>query len=316
MERLWEQYDISLSLQIDVNILLGINGSGKSTLLKLIEGLFSWNVRRLMHYCKRMELTCNDGQSFVFDWLSDEEDEVPYIAFRHGEHEWIKFEGQESLVFSDENKGRTLEKLPEVPFIRLSTFDSELKEKEAISKLSNVLVRTELDWQLWKLEKKYLAYQLTVSERIEALLAETDLQHFQEAAAHIRQKKQLFERTINQLFVHTGKKIGANQYKELIFKLPSGHEVTPYELSSGEKQILIILLRVLMQDSQPYILLLDEPEVSMHLSWQVDLIDLIRQLNPHCQVLIATHAPAVLKKGWKDKILKMDDIVCPCAHSK
>ena len=42
-----------------------------------------------------------------------------------------------------------------------------------------------------------------------------------------------------------------------------GEVLLPYQLSSGEKQILIILLTVLVEDNQPYVLFMDEPEVSL-----------------------------------------------------
>ena len=57
----------------------------------------------------------------------------------------------------------------------------------------------------------------------------------------------------------------------------------PYQLSSGEKQILIILLTVLVEDNQPYVLFMDEPEVSLHLEWQKRLVDLCLELNPNVQ---------------------------------
>ena len=60
-----------------------------------------------------------------------------------------------------------------------------------------------------------------------------------------------------------------------------------------------------IQDNQPYILLMDEPEISLHLSWQVDLIDHIRKLNENCQVIIATHSPSIVQKGWNDKVAIM-----------
>lgn len=304
---LWEQFDISFSLEPEVNILLGINGSGKSTLLKLIEGVFSWNTRRLLQYCDRVEVICDNNQIFVFDWISDETSEAPFISFRKGNNEWIKINGQEQILTNETNEGIT-EDFPRIQFTRISTFDNELKEKEAISKLTNNNIITELDWQIWQLEKEYLAYQLTISDRIEDLLNSDDNIDFKEESKKIRKQKLLFEKFINQLFSPTGKSVFANKNKEITFRHQTGHEVSPYELSSGEKQILVILLKVLLQDNQNHILMLDEPEVSMHLSWQVDLIDLIKQLNPNCQIIIATHAPAVIKKGWKDKIIKMDDI--------
>ena len=37
-----------------------------------------------------------------------------------------------------------------------------------------------------------------------------------------------------------------------------GEVLSPYKLSSGEKQMLVILLTVLVEDRQPYVLFMDE----------------------------------------------------------
>jgi predicted ATPase len=54
---------------------------------------------------------------------------------------------------------------------------------------------------------------------------------------------------------------------------------------------------------------MDEPELSLHLAWQLQLINIIQQLNENCQLIIATHAPGIFSKGWNDKITKMEDII-------
>lgn len=79
-------------------------------------------------------------------------------------------------------------------------------------------------------------------------------------------------------------------------------------LSSGEKQILTILLTILLQDGLPTVLFLDEPEVSLHFEWQKELITIIRELNPHAQVILTTHSPAIVMNGWMDCITEVTDI--------
>ena len=73
--------------------------------------------------------------------------------------------------------------------------------------------------------------------------------------------------------------------------------------------MLLILLTVLCQDEQPAILLMDEPEISLHLRWQYELINIIRTLNPNCQVIIATHSPSIYGKGWRNKVFFMDKLL-------
>jgi len=63
-------------------------------------------------------------------------------------------------------------------------------------------------------------------------------------------------------------------------------------LSSGEKHVLRILIEVLKVDECS--LIIDEPEISMHVDWQKDLISVMRQLNPNAQIIIATHSPEIM----------------------
>jgi predicted ATPase len=92
--------------------------------------------------------------------------------------------------------------------------------------------------------------------------------------------------------------------------------LTPYDLSAGEKQMLVILLTALVQDNQPAIMIMDEPELSLHTDWQKDLIDNIRRLNENVQLIIATHSPAVIMKGWASPkyVFQIEDIKTKETH--
>ena len=72
--------------------------------------------------------------------------------------------------------------------------------------------------------------------------------------------------------------------------------------------MLAILLTVLIEDGQPYVLFMDEPEVSLHIEWQKRLIDLIVELNPQVQIILTTHSPAVIMNGWLDKVTEVSEI--------
>jgi predicted ATP-dependent endonuclease of OLD family len=53
---------------------------------------------------------------------------------------------------------------------------------------------------------------------------------------------------------------------------------------------------------------MDEPEVSLHVEWQQQLISLIRKLNPNVQIILTTHSPAVIMNGWIDAVTEVSDI--------
>ncbi len=85
-------------------------------------------------------------------------------------------------------------------------------------------------------------------------------------------------------------------------------EVEIDKLSSGEKQLLILLLETLLQKNTPQIYIIDEPELSLHIAWQRELIEGITKLNPNIQLFIATHSPEVVSK-YSNSIINMEDII-------
>ena len=118
--------------------------------------------------------------------------------------------------------------------------------------------------------------------------------------------KTMFLDLVDDLFSETGKRIDRTS-NELSF-MQFGEQLSPYKLSSGEKQMLIILLTALTQDRQPYVLFMDEPEASLHFEWQKRLIDMVLQLNPNVQIMLTTHSPAVVMNGWADCVTEMGEI--------
>lgn len=82
-------------------------------------------------------------------------------------------------------------------------------------------------------------------------------------------------------------------------------------LSSGEKQLLVILMTVLLEDGDHTVLFMDEPEVSLHIEWQQSLLDTILRLNPNVQIILTTHSPAIIMNGWMDKVTEVSDITVP-----
>lgn len=205
-------------------------------------------------------------------------------------------------------KGVHLKVSPEdakwIRFDLIRSFDRPLLNAEVISQM-NASLTTELDFQLYKLQRKYLDYQVNIGNRIIAVLQ----QGGPDAAAKAQQlsePKRRFQDIMDSLFADTGKKIIRSE-NEIRFS-QIGETLVPYQLSSGEKQILAILLTVLVEDNQPYVLFMDEPEVSLHVEWQKQLIDLILQLNPNIQIILTTHSPAVIMNGWMDKVTEVSDI--------
>ncbi|MEY4936466.1 MAG: hypothetical protein RIS64_2825, partial [Bacteroidota bacterium] len=171
-------------------------------------------------------------------------------------------------------------------------------------------IKTELDKVIFRLQKEYLDFQLNFSKKLYEVIIKNGV----DSPNHVevlkmRQTHERFLEIIDQLFEATGKKI--NRKKNEIMFTYDKEDLTPYQLSSGEKQMLVILLTVLIQDMRPAVLFMDEPEISLHFDWQKKLIQYIRELNPNVQIILATHSPAVIMEGWLDKVFEVSDLVTP-----
>lgn len=184
----------------------------------------------------------------------------------------------------------------------IRSFDRPLIHGDLLEKMADKNVKSELDWQLYQLQRRYLDYQVNIGNRIIECLTSGN----SEQAASIAYPKKKFQDLVDDLFGETGKRI-IRKSNEILFE-QDGDILYPYQLSSGEKQLLVILLTVLVQDNRYCVLFMDEPEVSLHVEWQQRLIGLIRELNPNAQIILTTHSPAMIMDGWMDAVTEVSDI--------
>lgn len=187
----------------------------------------------------------------------------------------------------------------------IRSFDRPLLHSDLLEKLSDSRVKTELDWQIYRLQNRFLDYQVNIGNKIIECLTSGDPDGTMKAA-ELSKPKTMFQDIMDSLFDDTKKKIDRKSNEIRFFQ--RGDVLTPYQLSSGEKQMLVIMLTVLVENGEHYTLLMDEPEVSLHIEWQQQMIGLIRQLNPNVQIILSTHSPALIMDGWMDVVTEVDDI--------
>ena len=130
-----------------------------------------------------------------------------------------------------------------------------------------------------------------------------------EKQAEMKVRIEDFRSVINGLFQETEKHIVIEGNK---FNIVSKGQILPIDaLSSGEKQILLIMLRVFLLEGKESYVLLDEPENSLDISWQYKLIDTLTKLNPNAQFFITTHYQSIFGAGSGDKTIYMEDVATP-----
>jgi len=101
------------------------------------------------------------------------------------------------------------------------------------------------------------------------------------------------------------KEFSINSQNELQITTQSGKNLPIHRLSSGEKQLLIVLGEALLQEKQPWVYIADEPELSLHVRWQESLVENLRSINPNSQIIFATHSPDVVSI-FDDKVFDME----------
>lgn len=102
-------------------------------------------------------------------------------------------------------------------------------------------------------------------------------------------------------------KFSNNKKDNLVF-FKGKREYLTSQLSSGEKQLLILFTEALLQKNRKCIFIADEPELSLHISWQRKIVSTLKILNPNAQLILATHSPEIVGP-MRSKTINMKDIV-------
>ena len=121
-----------------------------------------------------------------------------------------------------------------VRFDIIRSLDSPMLDNETLN-LVDTRIRSALDFQLYHLQRKYLDYQVNIGNRIIEELQQGNT----DAAQHLSEPKKRFQDMVDELFEETGKKIVRTE-NEIRFS-QIGETLVPYQLSSGEKQMLQVI---------------------------------------------------------------------------
>lgn len=116
---------------------------------------------------------------------------------------------------------------------------------------------------------------------------------------NLLEKLELFTNILNERRF-TYKSININREKGFFFKTTKDKELKLNQLSSGEQHEVVLLYELIFKTKRNMLVLIDEPEISLHVTWQKEFIaDILRIIKiQNFQVLIATHSPSIINDRW------------------
>jgi predicted ATP-binding protein involved in virulence len=122
----------------------------------------------------------------------------------------------------------------------------------------------------------------------------------------VANKIELLRNIINSKFSYSYKEMNFSKNKGFVFKtlyhssISDSDTLSPTDLSSGEQHELVLLYELLFKVEPKSLVLIDEPELSLHIGWQVqflkDLQDIVKLAD--LDILMATHSPDIIQDRW------------------
>jgi ABC-type lipoprotein export system ATPase subunit len=116
--------------------------------------------------------------------------------------------------------------------------------------------------------------------------------------APLLERVELMREIVNSRFLN--KSLVIDRERGFRFKVTDSHEVGPDQLSSGEQHELVLIYDLLFNTSPNSLVLIDEPEISLHVSWQQEFLSDLVQISKvtSLRFVIATHSPQIINEWW------------------
>lgn len=108
----------------------------------------------------------------------------------------------------------------------------------------------------------------------------------------------MMKEMINRYFAYKSMCISANN--GFTFKTARGQILSADKLSSGEQNELVLIYELLFKSPPHALILIDEPEISLHIAWQQNFLEDMEYITAltDLRIIIATHSPDIINGRW------------------
>ena len=289
IKKLFGLYDYELvfsnSDNDKIRFITATNGYGKSTILRLIDAVFNHHLEFFFQIpFQELLLTVDNAV------LQIKQEKIISIDSQEEE-----IEDKDEDVAIEFGIGMS----PHLDIIKLSSEDVRSGSKQ----LDNVLQQIEMFFssETCKFidDRRLLRENTDASElvRLSDLLKEKLLRPDEHTEDQVKALKQIVERSC---FANKRREIRPDYGFRFVMDNEDHTKLAMSSLSSGEQHIMLISLYMLFEAPTMAIVLIDEPEMSFHLTWQGDYLKNLRQIVGlrNVQCIIATHSPIIFDSEY------------------
>lgn len=327
IQKLFGEFDYDIDISRPLSFIHSQNGMGKSTIMRMIHEALRGDVKHIAQYpFERMDIGFDDDTVMIIENDSSEllvqmqknELESPLTPDEMAEvcktvyipperlvqvkkdghlaptleiyaqelYEHIRYATQHSTLESHPEKVRDLtdgelefwckDLKAKLDFIKDAGFEPEIPSGMKFPPSR---------YEISKDPKGYSELAASISDYVERnyILAESII---------------IFKDIVNEIFIN--KSLVISDTGRISIVMNNGASLLIQNLSSGEKEILIMFYALLFHADVGSIVIIDEPEISLHVSWQQMLgkyyQDICRVRD--IQMIVATHSPQVIHDMW------------------
>lgn len=325
---LFGEYDYNINLSEGyITFIHSLNGYGKSTIMRLIFDILKGDVDKISDInFQRMDLRFDDNTTLIVE----NDENPPFIQIQKNEiEEEIKIDDLRrimSVLYIPPERSMILKNHCLKPALELyiDEIESMLRSAKEDDKLKAVPKKGRKEYNDAELEfwckdmKAKLDFMKRVGlepdmpagfrfppSRFEIMEYREEYEDLAFSVEdYIKKYHGLSESLIvyidiaNDLYIN--KEAYINESGLLSIKMNNGISLPLDKLSSGEKQILIMFYLLLFKAQPRSLVIIDEPEISLHVAWQQSLgktfSDVARLRDLH--IIVATHSPQVIHDNW------------------
>lgn len=125
-----------------------------------------------------------------------------------------------------------------------------------------------------------------------------------DALASVQETIEAFTDNLNRFY--TDKRVHFSLHTGIRIEAAGGARLSPSQLSSGERQLLLLLTNTLYARERPALFIIDEPEISLNMKWQRQLVDslITCTAGSATQFVLASHSFELIS-GVRDRVVHL-----------